>query len=311
MLFCMKKLLIALVLTSPLWALEEEDLVWDAQIPSVTDYNAALQEAVAAQDWWSVIDYADTIAYHYPDSPFGQDAAYQCAEAYFKMGQYELANQCLTNYLNQPAPKHFEEAIEYKFTIAELFRNGTKLRLFESHKMPQLLPAEEEAVKLYDEVITTLPHHEMAASSLMGKAKIQVFMEDFRPSVETFQLLIRRFPKHELAAQAYLEINRSYLLQSQIEHLDLDLLDLAEMNMKKFHVAFPREERLEEAEKLLSDMRELYAANLLDTGRYYEKIKKTPASIIYYTKVVAKYPTTMAAKNAREKLEHLQADGHL
>lgn len=307
----MKALSIALTFAFPLLALEEQDLVWDAEPPSVTDYNAILQEAIASQDWWTVIDTADTIAYHFPESPFGQEAAYQCAEAYFKMGQYELANQCLSNYLNQPSPKHFEEAIQYKFALAELYRNGTKLRLFDSHKMPKIVPSEEEAVKLYDEVITTLPHHDIAASSLMGKAKIQIEMEEFKSSIETLQLLIRRFPKQELSAAAFLEVNRAYLLQCQAEHLDLDLLDLAEMNTRKFHLAFPREAKLDEAEKLLADMRELYAANLLDTGRYYEKIKKLPASIIYYTKVVAKYPSTSAAKDAREKLEQLQADGKI
>ena len=308
----MKKLALFLAIASTSFALEESELVWDSAPPSVTELNAAMQEAIAAQDWWTAIDVADTIAYHYPDSPFGQEAAYLCAETYFKMGQYELANQCLTVYLNQSgSPKHFEESIQYKFKIAELFRNGLKMRLFESHKMPRIAPSEEAAVALYDEVITTLPHQEIAAQSLLGKGKVQVKLEDFKESVDTFQLLIKRFPKHELAAEAYLEINRAYLQQCKIEHLDPDLLDLAEMNLRKFQLAFPRETRVADAQKTLSDMQEIYAKNILDTGKYYEKIKKVPASIIYYNKVVAKYPLTEAAVDARKKLEQFQADGKL
>ncbi|MBS0624807.1 MAG: outer membrane protein assembly factor BamD [Verrucomicrobia bacterium] len=308
----MKKILLFLGLASSAFALEEHELVWDSQPPSVTELNSALQEAIAAQDWWSVIDYADTIAYHYPDSPFGQEAAYQCGETYFHMKQYEQADQCFSAYLNQAgSPKHFEEAIQYKFKMAELYRNGLKRKLFDSHKMPRFAPSEEGAIALYDEVITTLPHQEIAAQSLLGKAKVQIVMEDFKDAVETLQLLIRRFPKHELAAEGYLEINRSYLKQCQVEHLDLDLLELSEMNFRKFQLAFPRESRLEDAQKALSDMQELYAANLLNTGRYYEKIKKTPASIIFYTKVVAKYPATKAAGEAKIKLEQLQADGKI
>ena len=136
-------------------------------------------------------------------------------------------------------------------------------------------------------------------------------MEDFKESIETFQLLIRRFPKHELAAEAYLEVNRAYVQQCQVEHLDPDLLDLAEMNLRKFQLAFPREARLEAAQLILSEMQGLYATNLLETGRYYEKVKKIPASVIYYNKVIAKYPATEAAEQARMKLEQMQADGKL
>ena len=308
----MKKFCLLLGFAYSAYALEEHELVWDVKPPPLTELHAALQDAIAAQDWWAVIDYADTIAYHYPDSPFGQDAAYQCGETYFKMGQYELANQCFSVYLNQSgSPKYFEEAIRYKFAMADLFRNGTKLRLFDSHKLPRWVPSEEMAITLYDEVITTLPHHEIAAQSLLSKGKVQMKMEDFKESIETFQLLIRRFPKHELAAEAYLEVNRAYVQQCQVEHLDPDLLDLAEMNLRKFQLAFPREARLEAAQLILSEMQGLYATNLLETGRYYEKVKKIPASVIYYNKVIAKYPATEAAEQARMKLEQMQADGKL
>ena len=35
------------------------------------------------------------------------------------------------------AIKCYEKAIEYKFTMAELYKNGLKRRLFDSHKLPQ------------------------------------------------------------------------------------------------------------------------------------------------------------------------------
>ena len=56
-------------------------------------------------------------------------------------------------------------------------------------------------------------------------------------------------------------------------------------------------------------MKEIFAQNLFDTGRFFEKTKKVPASIIYYNKVIAKYPETEAAIAARLKLESLQAAG--
>lgn len=302
-------LLFALIAAFTLCALEEEELSWDAEAPSAIEFNNYLQDALAVKDWWNVIDYADLIAYNFPSSPFAQELPYFSGYAYFQLGQYELANQSLSAYLNHSAShSHFEEAIRMKFEIAEAFLHGKKKRLFGSHKMPAWLSAREDALEIYDEVIATVPHSDLAAKSLLGKAKIQAELEDFKPAVETLSLLIRRFPKHETAAEAYLQINQVYLQQCKATSLDLDILDLAAVNLRKFSLAFPREPRLEEAQKVYAETEELFAANLFETGQFFERTKKIAASIIYYNKVVAKYPSTKAAFAAQKKLDALQKD---
>lgn len=296
---------------SILSALEEHELKWDDG-PSVQEYNSALQQALAAGEWWSVIDYANIISYNFPTTPFAQEASYLMGEAYYKLNQLEYSNDCFTAYLNRTSsPKHFEQAIEYKFNIAEQLAHGAKKRLFGSIKMPAWIPAKEDSIQIYDEVIAALPHSDMAVQSLLSKARVQCYFEDFKPSLETLDLLIRRFPKHDLAAEAYLEKGKVYLLQCEAQNLDPDILDLAEVNLRKFRLSFPREPRLTESEKLLSSMQEIFAQNLFETGHFFERTKKIPASIIYYNKVVANYPKTQAAAASREKLEILQPSSQL
>lgn len=298
-----KTLLVLLASLSTLTALEEYELVWGESTPSVQEYNSALQQALNAGNWWSVIDYANIISYNFPSSPFAQEASYIMGEAYYKLNQLEAANDCFTAYLNHVAsPKHFEEAIEYKFNIAEQFSQGTKKRLFGSVKMPAWVPAKEDSIEIYDQVIAGLPHSEFAAKALLSKAKMQTYMEDFKPSLETLDLLIRRFPRHDLAAAAYLEKGRVFLLECQAQNLDPDLLDLAAVNLRKFRLAFPRDARIAESEKLLSEMQEVFAQHLLETGDFFQKTQKTAAATIYYEKVLANYPDTQAAVVAREKL---------
>lgn len=308
----MKKFVFAAIAcVSTLLALEEHDLIWDDG-PSVQEYNTALQQALAAGEWWSVIDYASIISYNFPTTPFAQEASYLMGEAYYKLNQLEYSNDCFTAYLNHvSSPKHFEQAIEYKFNIAEQFAHGAKKRLFGSAKMPAWMPAKEDSIQIYDEVIAALPHSDMAVQSLLSKARVQWYFEDFKPSIETLDLLIRRFPKHDLAAEAYLEKGKVYLLQCEAQNLDPDILDLAEVNLRKFRLSFPREPRLAESEKLLSDMQGIFAQNLFETGNFFERTKKIPASIIYYNKVVASYPKTEAAAASREKLEILQPSSQL
>ena len=288
-------------------ALEVQPQDVEAQAPSVQEFYAYMQEAVDDEDWWSAIDFGEIVLYHFPDSPFSQEIPFLIGMAYYRLNQFELANTALGEYLkNSTSPKRFEDAIEMKFAIAEFFRGGGKKRLFGSHKLPAIMPAREDALKIYDEVITTLPHHDISIRSLLGKAEIQVDFEDFKPAIETLQLLIRRFPKHDLAAEGFLQINKIYLKQCQAQHLDPNLLDLAEVNLQKFQLAFPREPRLTDAVAALQEMKELYAKNLLETGLFFQKRKQNDASIIYFSKVIAKYPDTHAADDAREKLAKLQ-----
>lgn len=279
----------------------------EAQVPSVQEYYSYLQEAMDDQDWWAVIDFGEIVLYHFPDSPFGQEIPYFLGAAYYHLNQHELANTALSEYLKKStSPKHFEDAIEMKFAIAEYFRQGGKKRLFGSHKLPSVLPAKEDALKIYDEVITTLPHHEISIRSLLGKAEIQADFEDFKPSIETLQLLIRRFAKHDLAAEGYLQINKTYLKQCQVQHLDPNLLEMAEVNVRKFKEAFPREPRLVDATAALNEMKEIYAKNLFETGEFFQRRKQKQASILYFSKVVSQFPETQAALLAKEKLSVLQ-----
>jgi outer membrane protein assembly factor BamD (BamD/ComL family) len=301
----MKRIIFTLLAAS-LCALEEHELHWENTGPSAQEYNTALQQAVNAGKWWDVIDYANILSYNFPTTPFAKEASYIMGEAYYKLGQFEAANECFTAYLNHAAsPKHFEEAIEYKFHIAEHFANGTKKRLFGSIKMPAWVPAREDSVPIYDEVIASLPHSEFAARSSLAKARVQADMEDFKPSIETLDLLIRRFPKHALAAEAYLEKGRVYLHQCEVESLDPDVLDLTEVNLRKFRLAFPHEPKLVEAEENFCKMQEMFAQSLLETGSFFEKTNKLPASLIYFQKVVNLYPNTEAAKICREKIAAL------
>lgn len=306
----MKKHLIAVLFAFSLVALEEEELVFDTEGPTATEFNNYLQEALADKDWWAVIDYADILAYHFPTSPFVQETAYLMGFSYFQMGQLELCNQALSYYLNHSINhSHFEEAIQMKFAIAESFLHGTKKRLFGSHKMPAWLSAKEDAIEIYDEVISAMPHSVYAAKSHLGKATIQAEFEDYKPAIETLTQLIRKFPKDDNAAESYLQINRIYLEQCKNTSLDLDLLDLAALNLQKFKLAFPREPRIEEAEKILAETEELFAQNLLETGRFFERTKKPAASVLYYNKVISKYPSTKAAVSAKEKLDGFKGSG--
>ena len=278
--------------------------------PTATDYNSYLQDSLISKQWWDAISYAEVLTENFPSTPFALEAPFHSAFAFYQLGDLEKANDVLSEYMNQTTAKtHFEDAIQMKFQIAENFRNGKRKSLFNPDKKRpgwqrffEWIPAKEDALNIYDEVITTVPHSEIAAKSLFGKALIQLEFEEYKSAIDTLTTLIRRFPKQEFAAESYLQVNRIYLEQCKNGGLDLNFLDLAALNLQKFKTAFPREERIAEAEKLYSETEELFAKNLFTIARFYERTHKILAAKLYYQKVIEKYPNAPAAEMARKKL---------
>jgi outer membrane protein assembly factor BamD (BamD/ComL family) len=279
----------------------------EAATLSVQEHYSAAINAYQKKKWNELVKQAIIVTKNFESSPFAQEALFYLAVGYFHQEEYDLANEKFSAYLKkQTTPKHFEEAIEYKFAIAEKFQKGAKKHILGWKTMPKWIPAREEALEIFDEVIMALPHHELGAKALFGKARLLFKDEDYKASIETYQALIRRFPKHELSVQSYLGIGEVYLAQCQNQYPDPDFLDLAEINLRKFRQDFPQNEQITQAEKTFMNMQGIYAANLYETAQFFERTKKPHAAIIYYTKVSVNYPHTEYAVLSQKRLKSLQ-----
>ncbi len=274
---------------------------------SVQDQYSAVIRSYEEKEWKQLSKDCVLIISQFPDSPFAQDATYFLGVSYFEMEDFDMANYQFTDYLTgQATPKYFEEAIQHKFEIAEKFRLGARKHLMGFKSMPKWSPAGNEAILIYDEVISALPHHDLSAHALYGKAQIQVKNEDFRASIETYQTLIRRFSKHSLAVESYIGVGEVYLKQSQSEYPDPDYLDLARLNLRKFQDNFPREEKVAVALENLGKMENHYAHSLYLTAQFYERMKKWGAAKIYYAKILKSYPNSEIVYESQKRLTHVE-----
>ena len=290
-------------LIAPLIAAEKSE----PKILSVQEYYSAALEAHENENWRKLIDQSVLVIKNFPATPFAHEARYYLGVGYFNIKEYPLANRQFSTYLKkQTTPKYFEEAIKFKFAIAEKFKKGAKKHLMGWRSLPKWIPANEEAIAIYDEVIAALPHHDLGAQALYGKGQLLLREDDFQSSLDAFQTLLRRFPNHALAPEAYYSIVEVYLSQCQSEYPDQDFLDLAKINVRKFGQDFPHDERLKKATAKLLEMKEVYATTLYDTGLFFERTKKPQASIIYYSKAIAKYTGTKAAKRCQNRLTALK-----
>lgn len=275
---------------------------------TVHQYYSKMIDYHQNQDWQRLAWKCKEVIADFPTSPFAREAFYYLGVAHMNLGEFEYANHAFSDYLKEDlAPKFFDQVIQYKFQIAREFDGGARVHLFGWHKMPKWLPAYEEAIAIYDEVITTLPRDDLAAQSLYHKGMLFLRMEEYKKSVESFQTLIRRFPKHPLAIDSYIGVGNAYLTECDNDFPDVNKLELMEINLRNFHQHFPNEPRLEEGEKMVLGMKEKLAADLLEIAEFYERTKKKKAAHIYYETILKRYPETEAAKKSDKRLKVLDA----
>ena len=275
-------------------------------ISAQDEYNAA-SVAFQKKKWTAVKEHSKKVIDFASDSPFIGDLYFYMGAAHFHQKDFDKANYYFSKFLkDHNSPKYFEEALIYKFEIAEQFQKGAKKHLFGAEKMPKLTSAWEDAYFLYDEVITTLPRHEVAAKALFNKATMMRVEEKFAESIEIFQTLIRRFPKNPLAPKSYIAIAEAYCAESKNVFPDRDFLDQARLNVKKFKRDFPSDERVVQVDKMLSSMQDNYAEDLWDSANYFARKKKMQSCILYYTSIVRKFPESKFAPKALKKISELK-----
>lgn len=270
-----------------------------------THYSAVI-EHYQNENWRKLIHKCQDLITDFPGSPFSHEGYYYLGVAYYRLKEFEYANQAFSTYLKKElAPKFFDQVIRFKFDIAQAFEQGDRLHLFGWKKMPKWIAAYEQALFIYDEVIATLPRDDLTARSFHRKGVLLLRMKNYKASIEAFQTLIRRFPQHPLSAEGYLGIATVYLTQCENEFPDRNFLNLAEVNLRKFRSHFPMETRLIDAEKSLFRIKEQLATDLLKIAKFYVRTKKKGAAAIYYSTIINKYPETHLAVQSQKDLEKL------
>jgi len=261
-------------------------------------------------NWEDALTQFTIINLHFQETAFYPDALFYSGVCYYFKGEFDLANKQFDQYLLLSGKlKHFEKVFEFKYHIAEAFRSGRKKHPFGIAAIPKVAPAKSNALALYEEINVALPASELAASALMGKGELLRSRRAYKESIEAFQTLTKRFPKHSLAAESFIKLSEVYVEQSREEPQNPDYLSLALLNIQRFQKSFPSEERIALAEANFKLMQEIYAESLYETGRFYEKKRKRGASAIYYRDTLTQYPRTEAAQKSQERLITLKGEG--
>lgn len=262
--------------------------------------------AFEAKDWQGTAERLAIFLRKYPNHSMATEAKFLLGVAYYQLKEYELSNTVFSDYLKENvAPLHFEEAIKYKFCIAQQFQKGECKRLFGLKFFPKWICCEQEAVEIYDEIASVYPHDDMAAHALYNKGCMMVKRGSFKEAIQEYQSVIRRFPRTEIAAKSYEGIALCYLREAMLEPNNPDFLSLSMVNLKKYKLAFPGDDRVSKLEEYFADMQEVYACGYFNMGCFYERTERKRAAWIYYMTTIKEFPSTRFAFIASDRLKIL------
>lgn len=273
---------------------------------SVSEHFERGYQLVEEKNWERALPHFITITKHFPNSPFCTDAFFYAGACRYFLGQHDLANTEFSKYLTQNATlHHFEKVFAFKLRIADSFAAGGTKRLFGWERMPFVIAAKEDAIKLYDEIIGSLPSHDLCVQALYGKGALLSAQRKYKEAIETLVLLIRRFPKSTLAADSFVKISDIYREEGKLEAQNPDLLALARVNFERFRRQFPGDQRHAVVEGNLFAMKEVCAEALHRIGEFYYRKGKLQAAKIYYLEAVKRYGETTWANKSRQRIDEL------
>lgn len=238
-----------------------------------------------------------------------EDLFMKAVLAYYQ-SEWDLALKYLEKYLacsKFGSILYFKESYHFKYAIAEEFRMGKKRRLLGQHYLPKCVFSSDDALEIYDEIISILPNDSIAISAVFSRGKLLSAMEDYEGAIDSFKNIIQDHPSHALARDSYFAIAAIFLKQSEQRTSNPYLLDLAEVNFRRYRQAYPNDpDSYEHFVRQISQMKENHALGLSEIGQLYERKKMPLSAAVYYYNAIQKYPDTENAKFCKRKLDLLK-----
>lgn len=276
---------------------------------SLEEHYQKGMNALQKKDWDEATTQFRIVVESFKDASLAQEARYFLGVALYERGDLDIAHDEFSLYLKASnAPSHFEDVYRYTLAIAEKLRTGTKKHMFGWESFPKWMSGKDLALELFDEISTALPHHELAAMALLGKASLLREREEFSQAIDTYEIVIRRFSKTSFALQSFQGIAESYVEAIKLEPQNVDAIALAEINVRESKLHFPQASEITLIEKKLKEMQEVYARALFETGQLYERMSEPKASALYYHAALSKYPSSEVALTCKERLAALSPD---
>lgn len=117
---------------------------------------------------------------------------------------------------------------------------------------------------------------------------------------------MENYPKSEWVSYVQYQIPLSKVYHEKQQERNYGLLVSAREGFEEYLVSNPRGMHIEDAKKMIQEIRVIEAEREYNIGEFYLRRKKPVAAAMYFGYVINDFPDTIWAEKADEKIEFLK-----
>lgn len=224
-------------------------------------------------------------------------------ECYFLEGDYWKAVENFQGVAENSSGDLFQRANERCVDVARAFLSGQKRIVWGFFR----LPAYDEGIQILDRVWEREPGTRLGEYALKLRADYYFGNGDLELAQDEYANLVQQFPSGRYVQVAMLRTaEAAEAAFPGVKYDDRALLE-ADERYRQFKATFPAYAAHERVDARLEGIRQQRGAKDLEVARYYERSRRGDAAIYYYRLILRDWPDTLAAAQARERLQALGA----
>ena len=269
----------------------KEQFEWGMSFYNAKDYQRAATEF-------------DKLTKQYEYSEYASRAQYYAGLCYENMNKFYIAFQNYQKAIdNFPHIENMDEIVAREFNIANMFAAKESPKVLGT----DILTSLDRAIEIYKKVVDNAPYGRLADEAQFNMAMAMKKAERYDEAIQAFQKILDDYSTSTFVDKSKFEVADCAYKASLKPAYDSEPTARA---IKAFE-DFTHENRdralSREADKTIQRLRDKAAEKSLLTARFYEKLGRYQAAVIYYKDVITSYPDSSFVNLARSKVESLTA----
>lgn len=200
-----------------------------------------------------------------------------------------------------PESRFFNPALERQFQIADDYLRGHKDKFLGL----RILTQEDKAIDMLFRVRERAPGSPLAERALMRTADYYFATAQFDFAGDAYAAFARAYPRSPQMGTVRLRQALSSLAQFHGTKFDATPLIDARTEFEDLKVRYPEVAQQADVQKFVDTINRTLAKKMLNTADYYRRTSKAKASAYTLLTLIASYPRTAEADQAREALQRL------
>jgi len=226
-------------------------------------------------------------------SDTGEQAQYYRAECLFRQEKYGKAFKEFQRLFDEyPVTRYCVAAAEREFRIAQIMEKERKD------------PA--KALKIYMKVVEHAPNAGFADDAQLKIGDCYFALNRLSSAKTAYRVLSEAYPDSEWTGVAMLQIGRCNLEEAKMVNAGVSLALSAQEKFEEYIMRYPDGVKVKEAKRWLREVREFLAKDSYEVAKFYLRVKRKRAAMLYFRSVAREYPGTSWAAKAQERLRAME-----